>query len=200
MNLSDIQSWWEAYHTPTHVRAHCQEVAKVGRFLAETLKKTGEKVDPETVWVAGMLHDVVRVVDFRSLSEDLGTPEDQMYWKQLRKTYKGRHHADVAADLLFAEGETILADIIRRHKYVSITTTEKPTTWEAKLLYYADKRVAHDQIVSLQERLEEGHRRNTPNHPIDPREKARRDAIGALEKEIFALLPFTPKDLRQAIQ
>lgn len=200
MNEKTARQWWETFHTPLHVRQHCEQVAKVGKFLAEKLKENGISVNPETVHLAGLLHDVVRVVDFKTLSPELGTPEDQKVWHALREKYKGQHHADAGAELLNARGEKELADIVRRHKYGSLLSSEKPTTWEAKLLYYADKRVAHDQIVTLQERLEEGHRRHYPDAPVSKDEKKRRAAVETLEKEIFERLDFQPKELASLLK
>jgi putative nucleotidyltransferase with HDIG domain len=195
MNEKNAREWWDEFHTPLHVRQHCEKVATVGRFLAEKLKEKGVSVNPDTVYAAGLLHDVVRVVDFKTLSPNLGTAEDPSVWTALREKSPGQHHADAGAELLKAKGEPELADIVRRHKYGSLLTREKPTTWEAKLLYYADKRVAHDQIVSIQERLDEGHRRHYPDAPVSEDEKKRRAAVRKLEKEIFKPLDFTPNEL-----
>lgn len=196
MNPTQARALWETFHTPPHVRRHCEQVARVGKCLAQALRIKGVQVDPEVVYVAGLVHDMVRVVDFKTLPKGLGNPEDQKVWKALRQRFARQHHADAGAILLMEQKEPQLADCVRRHKYSSILTDEKPTTWEAKLLYYADKRTAHDQIVSLAERLDEGHRRHHPNTPLTPEEKARRKAVEALEAEIFEPLDFGPGALR----
>lgn len=185
MKRNEVRKWLDEFHTPEHIRLHSKKVAQLGEDLAKKLQKAGEKVDPEKVWIAGMIHDMVRVVDFKKDPDTLGTPEDRKIWKMLRKQYKGWHHADAAADILRKRGEAELADIVARHKYTCITSDTPPRTWEEKLLYYADKRVTHGQIVTLQERFDEGHKRHYPDESVSPEEEQRRKAILALEKEIF---------------
>lgn len=182
MNREGAQKLLDEFHAPLNVRAHSLEVALFAEDLAKKLNNAGEEVDPEQVWIAGIIHDFVRIIDFKETPKD-GSEEDILIWEDLRKQYQG-HHADVAAEILQEMGEDALAAIIRKHKYTAIID-DPPQTWEEKLLYYADKRVAHDQIVTLQERLDEGKERHFPDTPIDDEEQKRRDAVFALEKEIF---------------
>jgi len=45
--------------------------------------------------------------------------------------------------------------IIRKHGLKNITTDEFiPKTWEEKVVFYADKRVKNEKIVSVDERFE----------------------------------------------
>ena len=71
-----------------------------------------------------------------------------------------------------------------------------PRTWEEKLVYYADKRAMHDQIVPLQERLDEAHHRNAARRKasgIDFAEIERIDvAIFDLQAELFSLIGLDP--------
>jgi len=185
MKKRDVEKWLNEFHTPLHIREHSEKVAQMGEDLAKKLQKVGERVDPEKVWIAGMIHDMVRVVDFKKIPKNLGTPEDRKIWKALRGQYKGWHHADAAADILRKRGEGELADIVARHKYTCILSDTPPRTWEEKLLYYTDKRVAHNQIVTLKERFNEGHKRHFPDESVSSEEEQRRKAILALEGEIF---------------
>ena len=197
MNREGAEQLLGEFHVPLHVRAHSLKVAKISYFLAQKLSEAGEIIDPETVWIAGMVHDFMRIVDFNTTPKEGGTEEDRMIWEELRKSYSG-HHADVGAEILEERGEKALAKIIRKHKYEAILS-DPPRTWEEKLLYYADKRVAHDQIVSLSERLEEGRRRHFPGKPLDNEEEKRRKAIHALEKEIFDRIEMNPEALAGAL-
>src|SRR3989338_1316260 len=171
MTPSDIEQIYEEFHTPKHVRQHCLQVALVGEFLANALNEAGMEIDASLVWQGGMLHDVVRVVDFKKLPRDLGTKEDQMVWKKLRADHVGKHHGAVAAEILRERGEEALADIIARHQTGLLGTPQGPNSWESKLLFYADKRVRHHEIVSLQERLEEGWNRHFNGRAKEPSEE-----------------------------
>lgn len=199
MTPQQIEELYDEFHTPLHVRRHCLQVALVGELIATNLANKGIEVDPEIVWTAGMLHDLVRIVDFSSVPEDLGSTEDQIVWKQLRKQYKGRHHAQVGAEILNNIGEAELADIISRHATASLGTPLGPNSWESKLVFYADKRVAHDEIVPLKERLEEGWQRHFNGRTKNGDDHALETAIFELEKELFTPLSLTPEDVQRLL-
>lgn len=199
MNDREIQSLYKEFHTPMHVRQHCLQVGRVGNYLAKALNQAGEIVDSEIVRKGGLVHDFIRIVDFTEVAEDLGTKEDQEVWRKLREQYKGRHHGEVGAEILRARGEKKLAEVVERHITSLIITSEGPNTWESKLVFYADKRVAHDTIVSLEERLREGWIRYTQGREKTPQEIKVEQAIYALEKEIFTPLTLTPEDVMEAL-
>lgn len=187
MNRAQIQDLFKEFHTPAHVQAHCRQVALLAEQLAQKIiadSKNGIAVDPELAHCGGLVHDFVRVVDFNRVDPGLGSAEDQTFWKTLREQYSGWHHADVGADILEKRGEGVLARIVKRHKFSALGTPEGPQTWEEKLVYYADKRVKHDQTVSLEERLDEGWQRHFGNVPRSLEEEATRKMVFELEEEI----------------
>jgi len=59
--------------------------------------------------------------------------------------------------ILLEIGEKKLANLVRKHDFWRIDHLKD---WEEKILYYADKRVEADKIVSLEKRFEEGRKRN----------------------------------------
>lgn len=184
MDLHQAEQLFAEFHTPAHVQAHGRQVGELAKKLAEGLQKNGIEVSPELAYLGGLIHDFVRVVDFKTVAPDLGTAEDQAFWKALREQYKGCHHADAGAEILEKRGEGVLARIVKCHKFSALGTPEGPQTWEEKLVYYADKRVKHDQIVSLQERLDEGWARHFGDAPRSLEEEATRKMVFELEEEI----------------
>jgi len=85
-------------------------------------------------------------------------------WQQLGEQCKGLRHEDAAYEF-FKDEYPALALAIKKHAYKSLLDEKlKPQTIEEKIVYYADKRVMHDKVVPLLQRLEEGHRRNIPAH------------------------------------
>ena len=89
---------------------------------------------------------------------------------------------------------------VKKHKYASLASPhEKPTTWEEKLVYYADKRVMHDKVVPLGQRLDEAHARYRKRRPRAARPQLDIDEIDRLifelEKEIFDMLDLNPPDI-----
>ncbi|PIQ77745.1 hypothetical protein COV82_03075 [Candidatus Peregrinibacteria bacterium CG11_big_fil_rev_8_21_14_0_20_46_8] len=164
MTQKEVEQLIEEFKVPKHVRRHCGAVAAVAGELAKKIQASGEKVDIDLVLHSAALHDLVRVVDFKSFEpevwDDLVTDEEIEFWKNLRKKYAGRHHADVAAEILRARGFPEEAQIVEQHKFIQIK--KGFDSLEAKIVYYADKRVRHDEIVSIAERLEDGRKRNAP--------------------------------------
>jgi uncharacterized protein len=191
------------YAVPEHIVKHSMATAKLAVYLAERLKEKGIAVDADLVERACLLHDVARMCDFEKLDcGGLAEPveqESKTIWQQLRTDYEGFCHEDVAYELLKGKYPE-LAITIRKHKYLAILDEkDKPTTWEEKLVYYADKRVMHDKIVPLRERLDEAHERHAQQHNISTQQKlttSKADAqIFKLEEEIFNKIGLTPDEV-----
>ena len=152
-------------HTPEHIVRHCEATADLAVELAKKISRNGIKVNIDFVHRACLLHDIMRVCDFSKPIDDIFdepiTEKDIEKWQQLRQRHKGLRHEDAACEFLKAEYPEI-ALAIKKHAYRSLLDEKlKPETLEEKIVYYADKRVMHDKVVSLAERLEEGHSRNT---------------------------------------
>jgi hypothetical protein len=137
--------------------------------------------------------------DARSHAGRPVTAEDKEKWQQLQTKYEQIPHEDAAYDIL-KEKYPALALTIRKHRYTALLDeNEKPITWEEKLVYYADKRVMHDKIVSLEERLTEGHKRNALFSESQAKRQAIIDEVDPLifkmEKEIFDKIGLNPLDI-----
>jgi len=188
------------YRVPSHILKHSLAVAKLAVFLAERLKEKGAAVDVDLVDRACLLHDIVRVCDFKELDyrdfNQTVTEQDKAKWQQIRARYKGIGHEDAAYEIL-REKFPLLALTIKKHKYMAMLDEEtRPNTWEEKLVYYADMRVMHDKIMPLETRLKEAHKRNAFLHGSKAQSKintAKVDPlIYRLEQEIFDKIGLNP--------
>jgi len=145
------------HRVPAHIVRHSETTARLARFLAERLNARGQTVDVDLVERACLLHDLLRVCDF-PLKDFSGfaqpvTNADVAKWRRLKQQHEGTRHEDAAATLL-GRRYPALAQTIRKHRYTALVDgDDRPRTWAEKLVYYADKRVNHDQAVSLEERL-----------------------------------------------
>lgn len=195
MSEEDIQALLEQYQTPQNVRRHCEIVTHVALDLGTKLIEKGEILSLGFLYEASMLHDIVRYIDFRDMSKknftEKITEEKWKFWESLRKKYAGRHHAEVAQEILMTHDRPEVADIIRKHCASCILGEKKEEeliTWEDKLLYYADKRVKHTQIVSLKERFRIGREQNPDvRNDLERSLEIEKRAL-QLEKEIFDIL------------
>jgi uncharacterized protein len=191
------------YHVPPHIVSHSKAVAKLAVFLAKRLNENGAAVDVTLLEGACLLHDLLRVHDFKESDFnrfERNLPEEKKAkWQKLRAKYKASSHEDAAYDIL-KDKYPALALTIKRHRYMAlINENEKPDTWEEKLLYYADKRVMHDKIVPLKERLTEGHKRNVFQHGSAAQSKINTAKVDPLiykmEKEIFKKIGLNPLEV-----
>ncbi len=115
--------------TPSNVVEHCKTVCKVAKEIAKKLIKRGIKVNKGLVIAAALLHDIEREKD---------------------------NHVVVGERLLKNMGFPEVAKVAKKHSLYQIENIEiQPNTIEEKILFYADKRVKGNKIVSLEERFED---------------------------------------------
>jgi len=191
------------YHIPPHIVSHSKAVAKLAVFLAQRLNENGEAVDVTLLEGACLLHDLLRVHDFKESDYnrfERNLPEEERAkWQQIRAKYKAIPHELAAHDIL-KDKYPVLALTIKRHRYMALLDEkDRPETWEEKLLYYADKRVMHDKIMPLKERLAEGHKRNVLLHGSAAQSKTNTAKVDPLieemEKEIFEKTGLDPLEV-----
>ena len=202
-NEQVIHQLYDDWATPKHVRAHIKQVTNVAMQIGEAYVKRGEIVDLNLLYAAGMLHDINRVCDFKTLErdnfkEDI-TDEKWEKWEECRRQYKGIHHADIAHEQLTKLGFPEVAELVRLHRSLNIINEpESYDTPEKKILYYADKRVKHDEIVDLKERFRDGRERYGGFDGIEERklfEKVEKLTY-QLEKELFGQIDLKPEDIK----
>lgn len=184
----------EEFRVPQHVRRHCRAVADFAVELGKKLIAAGEKVNIDLLRRAALVHDFVRVVDFKKFDPasfpDPANKEDIRFWLELRKKYTGLHHAEAGARILEERGFNDIATLVRKHRFLQIK--EGFINWEEKLLYYADKRTKHDQVVPLRERLDDGRRRNAPETQKASEAEELNVKVLELEEEILSKINKRP--------
>ncbi len=115
------------HQVPEHIIAHSKAVCDVATDIAEKLTKDNIKIDKDLVIAGALLHDV------RKLEKD---------------------HAFAGAKLLEGMGLIRVARIVKAHGLYRLEDENfAPRTIEEKIVFYADKRVVHDKIVSLEDRF-----------------------------------------------
>lgn len=192
MTINKIKTLYKKYQTPPHVRAHMAVVAKVAVFLAKKMKtkkikKEGVAIDIEFVKNLALLHDFLKMLVFKEKKSN-----DPQIWKMLRKKYPNMHDTEAAAKILEKMKEKLLAKSIKTQQFDAIISRKHPLeTNEEKVVYYADKRVAHAKVVSLDERFSEGEKRYGKKVPTRIRQK-----ILELEKTICAQARIKPEVLK----
>lgn len=122
----------EKHSVPENVAKHVQAVEKVAVFLAEKMKKNGEKADAGLVRSGALLHDIGKIAALK----------------------QGAMENIVSRKILEKEGLKKEAIIAFRHM-PSMILQENFRNWslEEKIVFYADKRVKHNEIVGVKERM-----------------------------------------------
>ena len=113
--------------TPSNIIEHSKAVCIVAENVVENLIKKGIKVNKELVIAGALLHDVERHKD---------------------------NHVFRGVELVKKLGYPEVAQVMLRHTLYKIENNE-PKTIEEKIVFYADKRVKNDEIVSMEERYKD---------------------------------------------
>lgn len=156
-----------------HIIDHSIEVARVALFLSTELNRKGQQIDLSLVEAAALLHDLTK-------TECLKTRED---------------HARTGSKLLREMGYERIGEVVAEH--IHLTREFSPSSIsEEEVVNYADKRVKHDQIVTLDERFRDlKERYGESRRALELLETLKR-ATFEVEKKIFSILEIDPDQLQ----
>ncbi len=114
---------------PDNIIAHSKAVCNIALKIADLLEKKGIKLNRNLIVAASLLHDVKKL----SLND----------------------HVAEGFELLKSLGFEKVAEVIKKHGLYHLGKDDfTPKTWEEKIVFYADKRVKGNKIVSVDERFE----------------------------------------------
>ena len=113
---------------PDNIIAHSKAVCDVALKIADLLQKKDFKINRELVAAGALLHDVKKI-----------SPND---------------HVIEGFEFLKSLGFEKVASVMKKHGLYHLDKEDFiPKTWEEKIVFYADKRVKGDKIVSVNERF-----------------------------------------------
>ncbi len=183
-------------YLPENIVNHCIQVNKVAVFIGQEFIKNREDINLQALDTASLLHDIARVVDINDFTEEKfkSYPKPKVqFWKELREKYKGTNHEIAGADILRKKGLEKEAKLLLKHGYHQI---DNLNNWEEKIICYADKRVTHDKIVNLKDRLDDLTVRYAKG-VLDDKNKKIHQKLFKLEQEIFNKISITPEDVNR---
>ncbi|MEN8135061.1 MAG: HD domain-containing protein [Thermodesulfobacteriota bacterium] len=166
----------DRYRMLDNIRDHSIIVARISTLLAGEASRAGLDISLPLVVAAALLHDIGKTA---CLDND-------------------RDHADLGRDICLEHGYAELAGIVADH--VHLRDNHLPVITESEIVFYADKRVTHDQVVSLDARHEyilERYGNNDPDRLASIRSNCRK--WWDIEEAIFAILPFEPAEVGNLI-
>lgn len=157
---------------PDHIVAHSLLVCRVSLCLTDRLAASGVGLDRRLVQAAAILHDITKPRSFKT----------------------GEDHARTGGEHLAAIGLSRVADIVRQH-IVLDAYFSSPAPIESEVVNYADKRVLHDSVVPLDDRMNYILVRYATTADMRRRLQEVWRQTALLEQRLFAYLPFSPAEL-----
>ena len=112
-----------------NIKNHSILVADLAIIIGRELNKNGSKLDLDLIEAAALLHDITKTESIKT----------------------GEHHSESGGKLLRNLGHQRIAEIVEQH---ILPDKIEGNVSEEEVVCYADKRILHDKIVSLDERFE----------------------------------------------
>jgi len=152
---------------------HSIQVMRVSMALVDNLK-SGVLIDRDLVVSAALLHDITKT---RSLTT--------------------KEHHDISAGVLLRElGFNRVAEIVEEHVILHNFLPHGKLE-EREIIYYADKRVMHDKIVTIEERVQDLIQRYGSTEEIRNLILSNMSMVWDVEKKIAGFMAI---DIESAIQ
>jgi len=155
-----------------NIVVHCRQVCRVAVTLINNLNGPAQRLDRALIVAAALLHDITKTRSFK-------TKED---------------HAQTGEQYLEELGYREVGQIVGQHVRLADNHRNGPPN-AAEIINYADKRVLHDQVVSLDRRMQY----IVDRYGTDPERRERIQWLWkqtrGLEERIFQQVSFDPNEL-----
>ena len=166
-------SLMDTYGMLENIKAHSFKVEQVARIIAQGIKKSGTNISLKKITAGALMHDIAKTMY-------LGSKED---------------HAKRGMEICIENNFFEIAEIVGEHIQLNNYDPETEVS-EKEIIYYSDKRVNHNEVVSLEKRLSYLLYRYAKNETmLIQRIKENFRKCREVEKKIFSDLDFTPEDL-----
>lgn len=163
----------DAHRMLPHIKDHSVMVAKVAETIVRRAGKAAVDISLDLTVAAALLHDIGK-------SLCLDSDED---------------HAEVGREICLRHSLHEVADIVGEHVILKNGVPSTGYT-EKETVYYADKRVNHDKVVSLDDRLAYIlERYGNDNDSLRRAIRRNYERCIMIENRLFADLDFRPEDL-----
>lgn len=180
-SISQCLEYFDRYEMLDNIRAHSFVVARVAGALVDGLGRTGKAIDPlpdlAEVTAGALLHDIAKTLCLHTAC----------------------HHAEVGQLICIELGYPDIGEIVAEHvvlKNFSAESYARGLFGAKEIVFYADKRVCHDQVVPLAQRLDYILERYGDKNPI--KEKYIRlnfQRTLDFEQFLFEFLDFPPEEV-----
>jgi len=160
------------YSMRPHIVNHSIQVMRVCLAITDNLKN-GLAINRDLVIAAALLHDITKT---RSLETN-------------------ERHDITGGELLREMGFTSIAEIVEQHVILQNLNPQERLE-EREIIYYADKRVMHDKIVTIEERVHDLLQRYGNTEQIERLIHQNKKLVLAVERKIASFMKI---DIHRAI-
>jgi len=115
------------FEVPENILTHTKMVRRIANFLAKKISEKGTKIDLELVDKASLVHDFTKIYCFENNCS----------------------HVQEAERILSEKGFPEFGKLVKQHGLEEVNGFDKNTLIETKVVWYSDKRVNNDKLVSL---------------------------------------------------
>lgn len=129
-SIQECYELMDAYRMLDNIRAHSVVVAKVARLIAQQLREERIDISVELTTAGALLHDIGKTASLQT----------------------GQDHSELGRQICLTHHLDEIAPIVAEHVRLKDYALNGHFS-EKEIVFYADKRVKHDQVVSLDERL-----------------------------------------------
>jgi len=163
----------DKYQMLENIKAHTVVVSKVTLFIARGLRDAGLDISVEKAIAGALMHDIGKTASLKS----------------------GQDHSEMGRSICLRNGFDEIAHIVGEHVRLKGYNLNGSCS-EKEIVYYSDKRVNHDTIVSLDERLTYILERYGKNQEgLSNAIRANFRICRSVEKKLFRKLDFSPESL-----
>ena len=172
-SIEECYLFMDKYHMLTHIKAHSVVVARVARMIATGLQEMNPGISVLKTTVGALLHDIGKTPSLNS----------------------GGDHAEIGRQICMENGFHEIAPIVAEHVILKNFCLNGADS-EKEVVFYADKRVNHDKIVTLGEREDYIIKRyGREQEELYRRIKLNFRICEQVEEKLFGKLKFSPESL-----
>ena len=173
-SIKECYKLLEKQKVPSHIIRHSEKVALISSFLTCFLNLSGTKLDIKLVTAGALLHDIKK---YESIID------------------RSINHAEEGYKFLLKLGLERVALVVRYHVVLPEKVFRSSEVFEEEVVFYADKRVKHEEVVSLEERFKDLRKRYGINENILKRLNKLEEVSFLVEEKLFSRLNFKPEVL-----
>lgn len=197
--MKKIQEIYKEYKIMPTLQVHQLRVAAVAKVITDSFVGN---LDREGVVKACLVHDMGNIIKFDlAYFPDFFQPEGLKYWQEVKDEYISKYGSDehgatiaIAKEVKLSEN---IMDCLNNIGFSKSTSNAEGDSFENKIAAYSDMRVGPHGVISMEDRIEEGHKRyQGKKHSIGSNNfESLSNSLRVMETQIFEKVSIKPEDI-----